>query len=193
MMQQNENEGSSNEANQFKHLPSGEIPTLILFKTPRNEWSEEKVERMKRKMFTMIGNITTSLSCLCLDDNKACSLCKDIQSYYKKGMNHDQKLGTNDGYYNGSGYIGCEDENLIIHFTSSSLMSTFYDYTSFELLSRARERLWLMMEEEYLNHDLTFMKTLVEMMNHDEQDCKNEVCKKEGWTKKKVLDIIYID
>ena len=72
-------------------------------------------------------------------------------------------------------------------------MSTFYDYTSFELLSRARERLWIMMEEEYLNHDLTFMKTLVKMMNHDEQDCKNEVCKKEGWTKKKLLDIIYID
>ena len=41
--------------------------------------------------------------------------------------------------------------------------------------------------------DNMFMKTLVEILNHDEQDCKNEVCKKEGWTSKKVLDVIYID
>ena len=89
---------------------------------------------------------------------------------------------------------GCEDDNLILHFTSSHLSSvTVYGYYYLEFLSRARKRLWVMMEEKELKADHRFAKTISEMMHHDQKDCGNKVCKKEGWAQKKALNVKYVD
>ncbi len=66
------------------------------------------------------------------------------------------------------------------------------DCYNLELFSRARKKLLIIIHEEDLIHIDSFMKTIQEMIKHDKQECENEMCKRKGWRKKKVVEVKYI-
>ena len=86
-----------------------------------------------------------------------------------------------------SGFRGCEQDNLIIHFDY-----VLNDAPYFERFSRARQNLIGILEETTLLFvDYPFPSTMNEMLKHEE-NCENEKCKENGWDKLKVVDVEYI-
>ena len=49
--------------------------------------------------------------------------------------------------------------------------------------------MFIMMPEKGLEGNHPFCKTMLEMISHQDEPCKNEVCELEGWSKKKVLHV----
>ena len=184
-----------NEDRQVEHLPSGETPFVIKYKKPINKRNNKSVETLKLEILRRICNTTAKegVSILCLNRHDDCILCKKIRNHCEKEIGEPKMVMSrdDDGDCTTSGYDGCEDENVIIHYTSSSY--TGYEDVPFDLLSRARRKMLLLFEEAYLKYNNPFSKTISEMISHDKQNCGNTLCKNEGWTKKKVVNLINID
>ena len=96
-----------------------------------------------------------------------------------------RSMRDDDGDLMSSGFSGCEDDVLFIHFT----LTTNLNDLSFEMFSRARRRLLLLVDEDTLNFDYHFQKTLKELMKHEE-NCDNESCDKQGLSKEKMIEIL---
>ena len=85
-----------------------------------------------------------------------------------------------DWYYN---VKGCEKDNLVLHY------SGLFGYNDqFELISRARKRLILIMDFKDLESEFTFCKAMKELRNHSET-CKNDMCKEHEWNKMEVIEV----
>ena len=208
-LQHTDEDGHTNEEKHVAHLPSGETPILIKYKKKINQRTGENVEDMKREVLRRICNQTTkeSISVLCFNRYHDCTLCQKIKSDCEKKFGEQKMVMTrhDDGYFFGAGFGGCEDENVIIHYTSSSFFEFMLHYKfnfpffvdlpfwTLQVLSRARKNMLLMFEEGYLKLDIPYAKAILEIISHDQQDCGNGVCKSKGWTEIKVVDVINMD
>ena len=81
---------------------------------------------------------------------------------------------------------GWEKDNFVIHY--SGLLGS---NNQFELISRARKRLILIMDSKDLESVYTFCKVMKELKNHS-YPCTNITCHKKKWYKKKVLEVIEV-
>ena len=84
---------------------------------------------------------------------------------------------------------GCEKDNFVIHYSG-----LVYYGGQFELISRARKRLILIMDSKDLDRTFfipTFFKVMKELRNHSET-CKHEMCKKNDWNKKEVIEVVEV-
>ena len=124
-------------------------------------------------------------SCITGDDEE-CPFCKSMNSQFENKDDSTPKLVHKCYAFATSGYRGCEQNNLIIHFD--------YAYSgtpSFECFSRARQNLIVIISKSILEENHTFQNTIKEILTHD-QKCENEKCQENEWTKLKFVDVEYI-
>ena len=99
---------------------------------------------------------------------------------------------------------GCEKDTLVFHY-SDFVNPTHYQY---EIISRARKGLILIMDSKYFNKfenyfglwvpnifgirlPNTFYRVMKELRDHS-KSCKNDTCKEHGWSKTKVLEVVEV-
>lgn len=200
-LQQPDHDSKENELNESIGLPSGEMPHLLVFKEPVRNWAEKEFDSMKEYVSDIIddsdSNAQNSVSCICINQKEDCRLCELIKEHYKNKPGSVQKMSLyrkddKKGLeiFLPSGFNGCEDDTTIIHFSTSTILS-FPNDVSFELFSRARKKMLIMISEHLLEDYYPFCKTLKELINHDEEECINSYCKEHDWTKKKVINVHY--
>merc|ERR1712126_353133 len=130
---------------------------------------------MKTKILEIfdIEKRNENISIICLNEKEDCSLCQDIKTTLR--INDQLSSLTSIRSYNGilssTGFGGSEEDNVFIHLQSN----LNYSYIAFELLSKSRKRLVLMMSENALNRNNSFYKTLKELTKHGEI-CENKMC-----------------
>ena len=194
-MQQPSSTTSSENKEKIDNLPSGQMPILIqklssLIPTYKKKEDMKNEETIKNNIMELV-DITEedmNMSVLCYKRNEDCSLCQQINIELQK-QNVIPKMRTmrdDDGDLRSSGFSGCEDDVLFIHFPAVN----YYNKLSFEMFSRARRKLLLLMDDSFdfeSNKDLTFYKTLAELIEHEE-NCNNKSCKKQGLSKEKVIE-----
>lgn len=191
------NESYLNDEKEMKHVPLGEKPTLLLLKKPMEKMEDVNVETIRKDVLRIIGDPEKeNMTCtsLCTNHGHDCKLCEQFKKHYEKEFNNTQKMSMNrniSGYYNYSGFAGCEDDITILHFTPNA--KYYYSKGALELLSRAKKKMFIVMQEEDLKLNEVVFKVMLEMRSHHINDCENEMCRKEGWTKKKLLDVKYLD
>ena len=81
------------------------------------------------------------------------------------------------------GFRGCEQDNIVLHFSDCSNSG----YLAYELFSRARKNLIVILSKKYLEEDDPFSKTIKEILRHEE-NCKSPICREHQWYNKKVMD-----
>ena len=68
------------------------------------------------------------------------------------------------------------------------------DTVSFELLSRARKRLLLVISDNVLRYEtFDFTRVLFQLLDHGKKYCKNKICLEQGWEKEKVIEVREVD
>ena len=75
---------------------------------------------------------------------------------------------------------------MVIHYSGLSNLAG-----QFELISRARKRLILIMDSNDLDSGNPFFKEMKELRNHS-KTCRNSTCQKYNWDKTEVFDVIEI-
>ena len=94
-----------------------------------------------------------------------------------------KSIRAGNGFLRTAGFGGCEEENVFIHLPSTTIYNLY-----FEIMSRSRKRLVLMMSENVLNAGYPFHEALKELTKH-EKICEDKVCQEHGWSKKKVIEV----
>ena len=80
-------------------------------------------------------------------------------------------------------------ENPFTHeFTHQTYYQNYDRECVFELLSRARKRMIIIVDYEYVEIDDLFFETINEMRSHPET-CTNITCQEKGWDKLKVIEV----
>ena len=100
-----------------------------------------------------------------------CPLCRSINYRFQTKDDSTPKLFHQGAFDDSSGFRGCEQNNLIIHFDDA-----YSDPPLFECFSRARQNLIVIIGKSYLEIGWTFQNTIKEILTHD-QKCENEKCK----------------
>ena len=179
MMQQPEmdTKASSSQNGCGTSLPYGQKPTFFIINEKTTELSENDSKFLRLRILETIDSQDSRLSVICIRYNeKECRFCRSLNSKYQNTK--DIKLFQKGNFFETSGYRGCEQDNLIIHF--DYLLS---DARVFECISRARKTLTVILSKTRLQG-----QTIKEMIRH-ETECTNKVCKDNGWDKLKVIDI----
>ena len=132
-----------------------------------------------------------SASVICYNNEEEnCQLCKQIKIHLQT-QNISSNLKRMDDVLGNAldGYRGCEDDVLLLHYSSTSMI--YNSYIAFEMISRARQKLLLLMSEGFLHeHECMspFQKIIKELSKHEEL-CENKTCQEHGWSKKKVIEV----
>ena len=129
------------------------------------------------------------LETYCETGEEECSFCKSINSQFQNKDDSTPKLVHQGALWESSGFRGCEQNNLIIHFDYTGYGYT--GYTIFECFSRARQNLIVIISQTELKENSAFQNAINEMLRHEEK-CENQKCKENGWNKLKVVDVEYI-
>ena len=193
IMQQPPSTTSTENEEEIDNLPSGQIPILFKYKKREDKWTEEEIEKMKNKMIEMLveSKEAKSASIICDNGKEDCRLCKQLRNHLQTqniSSNLKSIKSMKNGYILESGFTGCEDDALLLHFPSTASPTSNQIY-QFEILSRARQTLLLLMSEKRLNmKDNAFGKMIKEFSKHEEI-CKNKTCQEHGWSKKKVIEV----
>ena len=166
---------------------SGHLPILVTYKKPEKKWSEEDIETVNKEItdIFVISKTKEKISIICDNKNEDCNFCQHMKIRIKDNLSTRLKsIRSDSGNLKTTGYGGCEEDNVFIHLLSKTL----YDYHNYEMFSRARKKLMLMMSENTLNKYRTLCGVVKELRNH-EQNCENKACQENGWSKKKVIEV----
>ena len=170
------------------NLPSGHVPVMIKYKKPGKDWTKEEIQTMKSKIFEIldIEKRNENISIICGNANEDCSLCQDIKTTLQinNQLSSLTSIRGDNGFLGSTGYGGSEEDNVFIHLPSNTDDNPF----AFELFSRSRKRLVLMISENALNGCYPLNRALNELTKHEEI-CENKLCQEKGWAKKKVIDV----
>ena len=96
------------------------------------------------------------------------------------------KLFHQGHFSNSSGFRGCEQNNIILHFDE-----LFDHYPVFECFSRARQNLIIVVSKRVLEGDHPVPKAIKEILKHEDK-CERDTCKENLWYKWKVANVEYI-
>ena len=132
-----------------------------------------------------ISKTKEKISIICTIANEDCKFSQQMKIRIKDNLSSRLKsIWSYDGLLSDTGYGGCEEDNVFIHHPKTR-DSWYFD---FDLLSRARKRLVMMMSEYLLDTYFPFLCTWNVLTNHEE-NCKNKVCQENGWSNKKVIEV----
>ena len=193
----NPNPSSSSQDGKGTNLPSGPKPTFFITNKGTGELSDDELKILGRKVLEKIRGQDKSLSALCIgidfayasniiqntDYTEECPFCKSMNAQFQTKDDSTPKLFQKGGWDDSSGFRGCEQNNLIIHFDDA------ISYTYYECFSRARQNLIVIIGKSYLEGYLE--DPIKEILTHEEK-CKHQNCKENGLDKLKVVDVEYI-
>ena len=178
------------------NLPSGSRPTFFINKKHPSELSIDEMKLLEKKVLQRFNDQDKSLSAICVRssfkkafgwwEKEECTFCLSINWQFPEKDGSNPKLVQIGLLDSSSGYRGCEQDNLIIHFDDVLIDSIF-----FESFSRARKSLIVISSKSGLEIDNPFRKTIRGLLKHEEK-CENQKCKEQGWDKLKVIDVEYI-
>ena len=184
----NSNASSSSQDQKETNLPSGPKPTFFITNKEPRVLSDDELKTMGKKVLEKICCKDKRLSAICIRGyDEECPFCKSMNSQFQTKDDSTPKLFHKGPYvFDSSGFRGCEQNNLIIHFDYT------YGYNPcFECFSRARQNLIVMIGKTYLERNRTLPNTIKEILTHG-QKCENERCKENGLDQLKVVDVEFI-
>ena len=172
---------------------SGPKPIFFITNEEPDASSGDEVKKFLKylekypKLMEIIKDQNNTLSAICFRDidQRECRFCRSILSQFQTHDIYHPKLFHEGIPSNSSGFRGCEQDNIILHFDA-----LYAHYPIFECFARARKILIVILSKTVLEGDHPFQKAIKETMKHEET-CKNEVCKEKRWDKLKVVNVEY--
>ena len=173
-------------------LPLGQKPALFKLSKVIMDSTDEDILQMQEQATRIIGNLIENdgVSILCFYSHQDCRLCEKIKKYYETHVGRHVKMHVTRnilGEALSHDFNGCEDDVCITHFKRVKNDPSIYD--AYEVISRPRKKLLMMIDKEDLKFQSPLPKVLHEIEIHEQKDCMNRFCKSGGWTRKKVMDV----
>ena len=182
----NPNTSSSTQNGKGTNLPSGPRPLFFITNKETRKSSDDELKELETKVSKKISGQNKSLSAICIHGyGQECTFCSSINSQFQNKDDSTPKLVHKGGFRDSSGFRGCEQNNLVVHF-DYAIGGTL----AFECFSRARQNLFVIISKTQLEQNETLANAIKEMLRHEEK-CENKSCKDNELDKLKVVDVEY--